>query len=112
MDWLHWVTSIASGMNWLYWLGITVASSASVGLAVRHLTKTAITHTFKVQLEKVKFEHAQKLQALSDQSKLELQRVKAELDAHANKELEYTRPRSRYSPAMRAMLRSGTRHST
>jgi hypothetical protein len=56
---------------------------------VRHLTKSAITHAFKVQLEKVKFDHTQKLQALSDQSKLELERVKAELDAHSKRELEY-----------------------
>jgi hypothetical protein len=79
---------------------VSLASSAIIGLAVRHLTKTAITHTFKVQLEKLKFDHAQKLQALSDASKLQLQelsdqskvsleRVKAELDADSKRALEY-----------------------
>lgn len=89
MDWREWAAAIASNMGWLHWLGVTIASSAVVGLAVRHLTKTAISHTFTVQLEKVKFEHAQKLQVLSNQSKLELERVKADIDAYSRKELEY-----------------------
>jgi hypothetical protein len=86
---MDWAAATVVGLNWLQWLIATVATSAVVGLAVRHFTKTAITHAFQVQLEKLKFEHAQTIQKLSDQSKLELERTKAELNAEGKKELEY-----------------------
>jgi hypothetical protein len=76
-------------MSWLQWIALTITSSAGVGLIVRHLTTAAITHAFQVEIEKLKFTHTKELQHLSEQSKLELEKIKGEIDLQSKKEIEY-----------------------
>jgi hypothetical protein len=73
-------------MAWFSWLVLTAMSSTAVGIVVRHFTKTAITHAFQVRLENVKFEHTKEIQTFSEEAKINLERMKGEMELRAERE--------------------------